>query len=251
MNLLRIIVPLQFATALTLAQTATQSKPVSPPNRPRALVQSLYTQVIARHPRDIPQGEDWTIFRPYFSKRLLHRIDLAKACSADWDRSNPDPHLKAEMTYEIFSGQEGAELLSFKIEKTRPEGDGSSRVYVRLTDGKPPDRSFSWRIAAVVVKENGRFVVDDVIYINDADYRGTGEIKPPNRRLTGYLSAGCNGAHWVGYNLPNQPAALVEGLYTQAVARKPLDIPYGRIGRPLRHTSARRYSTRWTFISPA
>jgi hypothetical protein len=186
---------------------------------------------VARHPHDIPQGEDGNFFAPYFSKALLHRINLAKACSADWDRSNPDPELKTEMAsaFGIFSGERGtAEPTSFQIQKTLSQKDGSSRVYVKLARSQPPPRySWDWRIAAVVIRENGHFAIDDVIYINDSEYRGTGEAKPPNRRLSEYLSAGCDGARWIGYSLPDQPEAVVRGLYQQVVAHKPLNIPWG------------------------
>ena len=50
MNCLRCILLLQFATILALGQSARDSKPTSLPNQPEALVRSLYTEVIARHP---------------------------------------------------------------------------------------------------------------------------------------------------------------------------------------------------------
>jgi hypothetical protein len=228
MNVLRIIASLQFATTLALGQTAFQNKLL--PNEPQALVKTLYTQVMARHPHDIPEGADWNIFAPYFSKAMLHRFDLAKACSADWDRSNPDPQLKKDMAskYEIFSGERGDEPQHFQIEKDRPGKDGSVHIYVRLTDDrKPPDRPYSWRVAVVVIRKSGHSAVGDVVYINDSDYQGTGQTKPPNKRLSGYLSAGCNGSHWAGRSLPEEPLALAQGLYAQVVARKPLNIPWG------------------------
>jgi hypothetical protein len=230
MNFRRRILLLPLTASLALGQTSTQPKPVAPPDQPEALVRSLYTEVVARHPKDITIDENWKVFASYFSKALLHRFDLARACSVDWDRSNPDPYSRARAvpSYQLFSGEEGGKPGTFQIQKALPAQDGSSRVYVELRDNqKPPYRPYTWRVAAVVVRDNGRSVLDDVIYINDADYRGTGETKPPNRRLSEYLSAGCNGPHWIGYSLPNQPEALVRGLYEQVLAYKPLDVPSG------------------------
>lgn len=34
------------------------------------------------------------VFAPYLSKALLHRIDIAVAGAADYDRQYPDPNLK-------------------------------------------------------------------------------------------------------------------------------------------------------------
>ena len=78
-----------------------------------------------------------------------------------------------------------------------------------------------------MIPEKGQFLIDDVIYINDSDWVDHPKDKPADRRLTGYLSAGCDGAHWIGSSLPSEPAALAQGLNQQVVARKPLDIPSG------------------------
>jgi hypothetical protein len=226
---LRTIILLQLATASALGQHAPQNKPL--PDGPEALVQSFYTQVVAHHPHGIPEGADWKVFAPYFSEALLHKFDLAKACSVDWDRSNPDPKLKEDMAsaFGIFSGQFGSpEPNSFRVQKRLLGRSGSSRVYVELTRPRPPSTySWIWRVATIVIREEGHLAIDDVIYINDSQYEGTGETKPPSRRLSGYLSAGCNGEYWIGDSLPNQPDTLVRGLYQQVIARKPLNVPWG------------------------
>ncbi len=229
MTPLRCLIVLQIATTLALGQTAYQSKAPGLPAQPAALVRSLYTEVVARHPHDIPEGADWKIFAPYLSRALLHRIDLAKDCSADWDRENPDPHLKAEMasTYGLFSGAGAkAEPRAFQMAKTRSEKDGSLRVYVTLTWERPPAGPWSWRVAAVVLRENGHYVIDDVIYVNDNIYDKP-EERPADRRLSEYLSAGCNGARWAGYGLPNEPVALATSLYQQVVAGPPVGMLSG------------------------
>ena len=223
MTRLRCVVLLQFATILALGQTVGQSKAPSLPAQPDALVRSLYTEVVARHPHGIPEGADMKIFAPYLSKALLHRIDLAKDCSADWDRENPDPHLKEEMAsaYGLFSGRGAeAEPRAFQIGRTQSEKGGSLRVYVSLTWEKPPQSPWTWRVAAIVLRENGHYVIDDVIYVND-DVYDKPEDRPTDRRLSQYLSAGCNGPKWAGYSLPNEPVALARSLYQQVVARPP------------------------------
>jgi hypothetical protein len=197
--------------------------------QPDAFVRNLYHEVVARHPRDIPKGADWKIFVPYLSKGLLHRVDLARACSADRDRKSPDPQLTAGIVsnYGLFSG-EGVEAApqAFQIEKTEPEKDGSVRVYVSLTWEKPPQRSWTWRVAAVVLKENSHFVIDEVIHLDDHIYDREEDRR--DKRLSDYLSAGCNGPRWGGHALPSQPEALVRSLYAQVVARRPVGIPWGR-----------------------
>ena len=48
-----------------------------------ALVRSLYAQVVSRHPVGVTKGAEMTIFAPYLSKALSHRIDLTAACDVD------------------------------------------------------------------------------------------------------------------------------------------------------------------------
>jgi hypothetical protein len=195
MNLVRFLLILQLSTPLVLGQ-ATNSKPAVLPNQPEALVKSLYAQVLARHPLGIPEDADMKIFAPYLSKALLHRIDLAIDCGADWHRQNPEPHLKPEVGWlELgpFSGEnERASPQTFGIERTQPEKDGSFHVYVRLTRTDSEGRPSNWSVAAIVTKESGQFVVDDVIYLKDQDY--------DESRLSEALSAGCSGPRWVGFS---------------------------------------------------
>jgi hypothetical protein len=136
-----------------------------------------------------------TAFAPYLSKALRHRFDLNNACLVDWRKQNPDPSLKPPVGLienGIFSGaNEEAQPQAFHIERTESDKDGSSRVYVRLTVGDPPNKPLVWYVAAVVVRENGRPVVDDVLYL-------TGERGEVDSRLTKDLSSGCDGPRWIG-----------------------------------------------------
>jgi hypothetical protein len=195
MNILRSILILQFTTTLVVAQSGFQTKPASLPNQPEALVRSLYTEVVARHPIGIPADTNMKIFAPYLSKALIHRIDVAVACAADYDRQYPDPNLKPPFVWleaGLFSGDdERAEPRAFDIERAQSDKDGSFRVYVKLRWGASPGDQEIWHVAVIVLREDGHFVVDDVIYLKD-------EGRPVESRLSEYLSAGCDGPRWVG-----------------------------------------------------
>jgi hypothetical protein len=200
MALLRYIIPLLFTTTLALGQLDQQSKAPSVPESADAVVRGLYREVVARHPVGIPGDADMEIFAPYLSKALLHRIDLALACSADEARQHPEPNLKPEIAWlesGLFSGDdERTSPRAFQIERTLREKNDSYRVYVRLTWGLRP---LIWNVAAVVVPENGRFVVDDVIYLKD-------NAQDDESSLSKYLSSGCDGPRWVGHGKPpNNP----------------------------------------------
>ena len=194
MNLLRCILLLQVATTLALGQSAPQRKAASLPNQPEALIRSLYNEVVARHPLGISVGGNMKLFAPYLSTALLHRIDLANACLDDWYRQNPDPNSKPPgLEGGLFTGDDlRAEPKAFRIERVQAEKNGSSLVYVKLTRGAPPEDTDIWRVAAMVVRENGHFVVDDVIYLKD-------NPQDVEVRLSEYLSQGCDGPRWVGH----------------------------------------------------
>jgi hypothetical protein len=194
-NLLRWIILLQLATTLVPGQPPRETNPSTPPNQPDALVRSLYAEVVTRHPLGVPSGADWKTFAPYLSKALLHRIDVNLACQEDWSRQNPDPNSKPPFLEDgLFTGgNERAEPRSFHIERTESEKDGSIRVYLRLALGSTPADTETWHIAVIVLRENGRLVVDNVIYLKDEkDESGV------DYRLSEYLSYGCDGPRWVG-----------------------------------------------------
>jgi len=194
MTLMWCILLLQLSAPLAPGQLTQSNKPPSVTKPPQGIVQSLYREVVARHPVGIPEGADMKIFSPYLSKALLHKINLAVACSTDWGRQHPDPNEKpgfAWLESGLFSGDdERTSPRAFELQKTHQERDGSFRVYVRLTWGAAAN-PWTWHVAAIVVRESGHFAVDDVIYLKDKD-------RDDKSSLSEYLSSGCDGPRWVG-----------------------------------------------------
>jgi len=104
------------------------------------------------------------------------------------------------MEFDLFSGaNEKAIPSEAKVEREEKETDGSFRIYVRLTYkesfetyGKPPSfaNSFDWIVAAVVVLQSGRPVVDDVLFF-------TANSTKIYSRLSEHFR-GCEGSRWVG-----------------------------------------------------
>ena len=163
--------------------------------QPEALVQNLYRQVVARHPLGLPFGANREIFEPYLSKTLRHRIELARSCEDQWVRLNHGRMVKAPIAWSeagIFSGDTGMdEPSAFEIERTEAKQDGSFLVYVKLREGTPPEKPWSWEVAVRVVKENGHPLVDDVIYLK-------GDEVDVEYRLSELLGMDCKEGHWIG-----------------------------------------------------
>jgi hypothetical protein len=173
-------------TASAWGQDLSQGKPSAPPDQPDATVDSLYKEVVARHPLSTP---DRKVFGPYLSKKLLHRFDADDACARNWLRQNPDPNLKPAVGLieeGLFSGSsEESEPQAFHIEKTEARKDGSYRVLVKLTYEEATFKLI-WHVVAIVVRENGRPVVDDVVYLKDND-------RDRDSRLSEMLTQDCKG----------------------------------------------------------
>ena len=196
MTLLQRIMVVQFATILALVQNAQGSKRPKIPEQPEVLVQSLYNEVIARHPVGIPGSADMKTFAPYLSKSLLRRIDLARACEDNYYRQHQNPNEKPEIEWLEFGlftgGNEKVSPRAFQVETAQSDKDGSYRVYVRLTWG-PPSKPWIWRVTAIVVREDDHFVVDEIVFMKDE------KTLEDESRLTEILAAGCDGARWIGY----------------------------------------------------
>lgn len=182
----RCILLLPLLTVSACGQAA-QGKPSVPAAQAEAIVASFYKEVVAHQP--IAEMGDPKVFGPYLSKALLHRFDDNTACFADWYRKNPGTTDKppfGQLEMGVYSGSsERSHPQTFHVEKTESREDGSSRVTVKLTYSEPTFKLL-WHVAVVVVRENDRPVVDDVIYVKDKDY-------PYGGRLSEVLLAECKG----------------------------------------------------------
>jgi hypothetical protein len=197
MTTLRCIILLQFATVLCLGQVehSELSNSRKQSEAPKAVVRSLYREVVARHPMGIPQGKEWTRITPYLSKRLIVRLNETRACEKDYFKQYPDPNSKPPfdwMERGLFSGSwEKAAPGGFRFDKTELENDGSFRLHLSLRYRYPPPPEW-WHIVVIVVEEDGRFVVDDVISFPE-------DVKDVETHLSELLTHGCDGSKWVGH----------------------------------------------------
>lgn len=166
-------------------------------SQPDAIVQSLYRQVIARHPLGIPSGENWKVFTPFLSRDLISRITVARSCQNDWVRQNHGKIIKEPFAWGetgFFSGgEELSEPSSFQVQKTEADQDGSFRVSVKLTESPPNDTPWSWDVVVHMKMQERRLVIDDVVFLK-------GDDVPAEYRLSEILVEGCDGSHWIGYN---------------------------------------------------
>ena len=193
MNSILNAVLICFAAAWGFTAKAQTAEHAKLPNRPEGTVRSIYREVQIHAPSGLLSPANMRIFSPYLSKSLLRKIDLAEACEKDWIRQNRGQAIKAPFAWSEFGMFSGANERTspgkFHIQGIHKADDGSVQIVVGLTY-RPVDGSGSWRVIDHVMPENGRFVLDDVLFPKDDSEDGS--------TLTGRLSQGCEGSRWVG-----------------------------------------------------
>jgi hypothetical protein len=209
----RLVVLLQVAALAATVQRGYTGKEVVS-SGPAAVVRQLYDQVVMSHPLGIPHGNDKAALWPLLSKRLIRQLDTALACEDDYDRqqaghdpypNDPDHHLppvilKPEFGWlesGLFSGENEMALPAVvDVERTRLQKNGAFRVYVRFMykeydRASDREKTFHWHGAAVVISEDRRFLVDDILLFKEESTKIESRL---SRRFRG-----CNGPRWIGY----------------------------------------------------
>jgi hypothetical protein len=182
--------------------------------QPEEVVRKLYQQIIARKPLGIPYGGDKKAIWPLLSKRLIEGLEAGHACEKDYtshrlaiisksDPGRPPEIFKPEFGWlesGLFSGgNEEALPAEAVVERTEHQKDGSFLVYINLTYnetyktyGRPPNpqNKFSWLVAAIVVLERGRCVVDDILFFEEST------TKVMSHLLDAFWQ--CQGTRWIG-----------------------------------------------------
>jgi hypothetical protein len=204
MKPLRRALTVLLMTSLIFWPIACRRPHPTPSNQPAELAQKLYADVIAHPTSDIPSGDDWNIFAPFLSKSLLRDIDIYKACIADEERhyaalNGPPVKLASLAESGIFSGSDEAGAPgTAQVESSQAQKDGTVRVTVKL--GLPQDHT-EWRVIDLFVNEDGRFVLEDVVFPGEFYTKGIKDDRPlgPDRYLSQELTGFCKGGtHWVG-----------------------------------------------------
>ena len=174
-------------------------------------VNDFYKGIVQRHPIGIPDTTDKDAVWPFLSQRLIKKLEAARSCQEDYRLQHPSADATpkpAWLNTGIFVGNSKRALPQSANAVTKElQKDGSFAVTVNLTyvklPGFVPDEA-SWEVVATVVPENGRFVIDDVRLFDGLDRNG------PSHLLTETL-AGCDGSHWTGENVIENPPAPLPG----------------------------------------
>lgn len=168
-------------------------------------VQKVYSEIVAHHPIGIPEETEMAVIRPYLSKRLVEQLQTAEACQDDYNRQHgavSETSKPGWLKSGLFSGDGShASPVDALVERKGKENDGSFTVYVdlepveavvNLDHGRRAFHGgYTWQVKATVIREDGRFVVDDVRIFDRFPAEGSS-------RLLSDSFSGCDGSHWTG-----------------------------------------------------
>lgn len=148
----------------------------------RAAVEGLYRTHAARRASGIPRGEDIPDYRRWLSARLVRgfaegALERDKAIAEEPDAK--PPYIEGDMFSSLFEGATAFELLP-----QAQESAGRTTFAVRFSYKDRSGQS-NWTDRVVAIREDGRWVVDDVLYGGDWDFAAHG-------RLSDALPAGKN-----------------------------------------------------------
>ena len=172
-------------------------------------VRKLYKEVVDHHPIGIPVGAEKVTIWPFLSKRLSKQLQTAQACEDDYFRQRQTTDSAAKPAWlktSIFSGDGKRPLPTSSFAYSRgPQKDASFMVDVELAHSPDPMHGpdQGWGVAARVVVEDGRFVVDDVRILDNDSIDGRSPWDGPSHLLSDSF-AGCDGPHWTGLATTNK-----------------------------------------------
>jgi len=167
------------------------------------VTRNLYDAVVERHPLSVPQSVDKVKFSLLLSKRMKEELATAQLCQEDYRRQLVSSAAKTKPVWlktGLFSGNSELALPTASLvdHKSR-ESDGAFLVHVWLsrkvalaepsTSGAPLWRS--WYVVTKVIRQDGRFVVDDIRLFDGDPTDGASHLLSESFN-------GCSGPRWVG-----------------------------------------------------
>jgi hypothetical protein len=155
-------------------------------NAPEEAVSKFYSTYLSVHkPGGLPDDNELRQLAPLMSKRLTALIRDALAYQAQYIKEHPPKHLSDNAPPIIYkppfcdgdffsSMVEGAS--SFRVGKAyRRDRDYNVDLHLKYIDLlNPKEKPIEWTDSAIVVKEDNRFVVDDMEFLGVWPYGNHG-----------------------------------------------------------------------------
>lgn len=135
---------------------------------PEPAIRRFYAKYVQLRPAGLPTAAQQKALAPFLSRRLLGLMDAARAYQEQAQKADPDdkpPFVDGCLFASLFEGPR-----TFRIGRTVADGQGW-KVQVHFS----VDQGVAWDDEVLVTREDGRYVIDDVLL------SGVGQFNPPGR----------------------------------------------------------------------
>ena len=168
---------------------------------PATVARDFYATYLRQQPFGLLVGEARRALVPFLTPRLLRVLDDAKACQDDWGRQQPKNSTDKPPFVDccLFSSTPDGIPTSFTAGSTEAMPDGRQKVYINFVYKDPPGTysdpsvplgAVRWRDAVIVASLGGRYLIDDVLFIDDRP--------PKTEELLSKAFRDCTGGRWTG-----------------------------------------------------
>ena len=168
-----VAVPAIVALLLLISCTRQMASPMTAPcpegGAPDVVVCQFYETYVEIQPAGLPSPSEQEALAPYLSLGLQRLLDDARTHQEDFEARHPEdkpPFVDGSLFTSLFEG-----ASTFQVTRTEAMTDGDARVFVRFSY----EESVEWEDSAVVIRENDRYVIDDILL------SGAGQFNPGGR----------------------------------------------------------------------
>ncbi len=147
--------------------------PFPPTSSPQSGAQDFYAAYLSSPAGGVPYGRQRARLRPYLSDRLNMLLDLAGRAEerhARRTRGREPPLMEGDIFTSLFEGASRFEVMRCRVT------DARSICRVSLVYNEPRSEPAHWQDQTMLVRERGRWVVDDVLYGGDWKFGNKGRL---------------------------------------------------------------------------
>ena len=170
MNIARSI---QRAVGVSLVGLTLSTNRGAAQTTPAAAANVFYASYARQPFTGLPTGEHWKRIASHVSASLAQRIVAAQAEQLRCQKAHPGdkpPWIEGDMFSSNFEGH-----TRFNLADSGSTSSATSTVRINFEYAKDGHRS-AWQDQVVVVRENGRWLIDDVRYLQGGQFtNGFGE----------------------------------------------------------------------------
>jgi len=152
---------------------ALSADPAVDHGNPETVARVFYSELRRLGVSGLPGEEDWAHLKPFCSETLGAALDLAVKEQIEFMRKNPDekpPWIEGDLFSSLFEGPK-----QFVVGAAVIKGETADvTVECSHTEG---GETVKWIDTLILVKEGGKWLVDDVSYGGTWDFANSGTLK--------------------------------------------------------------------------